>query len=406
LLGRGAAGATSPVSELPLRRTVERRPVVLAAAVVLLVAVFVWRSLVADTSDQIALLYVVPIALAALELGLQAGIAAALLGLALLVIGSDVDDRGAITCAVAFLAVGAIAGRFSDRMQDGQRRYRLLLQSGLTLAHLDADADLPRALADHAREFMGSLRVEPRERLSAEDRAVLAILDLQAAVAAENRQLLESERERAVIEAELRATQVLLAERGVQLRAVMAHQEAERGQISSELHDDAAQVLAAVLMGLKALELQLGAGGSDGVRADWETLRNDIDSTLQLLRTLAISLRPPILRLGLQAALEDLGENVSADEFEVDLAAGDPLDPELETMVYRIVEEVLHAIAPPRRIHVTGADGTLVIDAKGSERELESDRLRILTARAELIGGTVVTSPTGVRVVIGAPPTA
>ncbi|HZP16277.1 MAG TPA: histidine kinase, partial [Nocardioides sp.] len=322
---------------------------VLATVALLFAAVLVWRLLVADPDAQIGLLYVVPIALAALELGLWAGLVAALLGFALLLIGADVDTRGAITCALAFMGVGAIAGRFSDRMQDGQRRYRLLLQSGLTLAHLDTDGDLPRTLADHEREFMGSLRVEPLERMSAEDRAVLAILDLQAAVAAENRQLLESERERAVIEAELRETQVLLAERGVQLRAVMAHQEAERGQISSELHDDAAQVLAAVLMGLKALELQLGAGGSDGVRADWETLRNDIDSTLQLLRALAISLRPPVLRLGLQAALEDLGENLGADEFAVDLAAAGTLDPELETMVFRIVEEVLQAVPPPRR---------------------------------------------------------
>lgn len=376
---------------------------VLAAAALVVVAVFVWRSLAADPKDQIALLYVVPIALVALELGLSAGIAAALIALGLLIIGSDIDGRGAITCAVAFLVLGAIAGRFSDRMQDGQRRYRLLLQSGLTLAQLDADDDLPRTVADHARAVMESLRVEPSERLSAEDRVVLAILDRQAAVAAENRKLLESERERAVIEAELRNTQVLLAERGVQLRAVMAHQEAERGQISSELHDDAAQVLAAVLMGLKALELQLGAGGSDGARADWEILRNDIDSTLQLLRALAISLRPPVLRLGLQAALEDLGENSGADEFEVRLSSARPLDPELETMVYRIVEEVLRALRPPRRIRVTGAaDGTLVIEADGATRELDNDRLRILNARAELVGGTVLTSPTGVRVVIGA----
>jgi signal transduction histidine kinase len=378
--------------------------VVLAAAVMLFAAVFVWRSLVADPGDQIALLYVVPIALAALELGLSAGIAAALLGLALLVIGSDVDGRGAITCAVAFLAVGAIAGRFSDRMQDGQRRYRLLLRSGLTLAHLDADDNLPRTLADNAREVMDSLRVEPRARLSAEDRAVLAILDLQSAVASENRQLLESERQRAVVETELQSTRMLLAERGGQLRALMAHQEAERGQISSELHDDAAQVLAAVLMELRALELQLGPGGTDGAHANWETLRNDIDSTLQLLRALAISLRPPVLRLGLQTALEDLAENASVDracDFEVDLSAAGDLDPELETMVYRIVEEALEAVMPPRRIRVqAAADGALLIEAAGSDGDLDSDRLRILSARAELVGGAVVTSPTGVRVVI------
>ena len=431
-----------------MRRTIERRPVVLASALVMFVAVFAWRELVSDQSDEIALLYVMPIALIALELGLWAGIGAsalavALVGLWLLTTGSGVDGMGVITRGVTFLAIGAIAGHFSDRMQDGQRRYRLLLQSGLTLAHLDAEDDLPRTLAEQARQLVpsesagvelsdgrvvssgyrgacayeesfpvalrgrpyGTLQVSPHRPLAAEDRAALAILGLQAAVAAENRQLLQSERERAVIEAELRDAQVLLAERGGQLRALMARQEAERGQLSSELHDDAAQVLAAVLMGLKALELQLGAnsnGHGQGVQASWQTLRGDIDSTLQLLRALAISLRPPVLRLGLEAALEDLADSACAKdgcEVAIDLDPEIKLDPELETTVYRIVEETLLAVGPPRKVRVHhDAEGALVVAAQGSEGGIDGDRLRILTARAELIGGTVTASSTALRV--------
>jgi signal transduction histidine kinase len=222
-------------------------------------------------------------------------------------------------------------------------------------------------------------------------------------VAAENRQLLHRERERAVLEAELRDARVLLAERGGQLRALIARQETERGQLSSELYDDAAQVLAAVLMGLKALETQLGAtGDGSGAHASWQVLRSDINSTLQLLRALAISLRPPVLRLGLRAALEDLAENMCScglGKCEIDLDPEIALDPELETMVYRIVEEALEAIEPPRtiRVHHT-PDGVLVVDAQGSDNEFDSDRMRILTARVELIGGTVTASPNALSV--------
>ena len=57
--------------------------------------------------------------------------------------------------------------------------------------------------------------------LHAEDHATLAILALQAAGAAESRRLLESERERAVIRAELQEARGHLAERGGQLREVI-----------------------------------------------------------------------------------------------------------------------------------------------------------------------------------------
>jgi hypothetical protein len=84
---------------------------------------------------------------------------------------------------------------------------------------------------------------------------------------------------------------------------------------------------------------------------------------------------------------------------EIDLDPEIALDPELETMVYRIVEEALEAIEPPRtiRVHHT-PDGVLVVDAQGSDNEFDSDRMRILTARVELIGGTVTASPNALSV--------
>lgn len=76
-----------------------------------------------------------------------------------------------------------------------------------------------------------------------EDHATLAILALQAAGAAESRRLLESERERAVIRAELQEARGHLAERGGQLREVIQRQEAERHHVAYELREQSAQTL-------------------------------------------------------------------------------------------------------------------------------------------------------------------
>ena len=122
------------VSSFPIRRSLEQRRVVLAVAVAMFAAVVVLRQTSSDAADVIALLAVVPIALVALEFGLLVGVGAAILALGLVgVFALDVDSGtvGVYTAAVAYLAIGAVAGRFGDRMRDAQARQHLLLRSGL-----------------------------------------------------------------------------------------------------------------------------------------------------------------------------------------------------------------------------------------------------------------------------------
>jgi signal transduction histidine kinase len=86
-----------------------------------------------------------------------------------------------------------------------------------------------------------------------------------------------------------------------QLRELITRQEAERHHVADELHEQAAQTLAGVLLGLRALEREFE---SDLAAPKLGTLRSNVDSTLRTLRSLAVSLRPQVLQLGLQAALE------------------------------------------------------------------------------------------------------
>jgi len=439
LLRRRAAG---PGPTLAVRGRIESRIVVLGAAAGLFATIFALRQ-TSDLADTIALLYVIPISLVALELGLTAGVAAAafalgLVGVWALTTHGALGAVGVFTTGAAYLAVGAVAGRFSDRMRNVQRRQALLLESGLALANLTCAEDLPATLAQDARTLLemqgarveltdrtpvesgvirepvqrvpietrgiryGTLAVDAARAISPEDRVTLGILALQAAVAAENQRLFQDAREQAVLRMELHDARSHLAERGHQLRELITRQETERHHVADELHEQAAQTLAGVLLGLGALERELE---SDLATPKLGTLRSSVDSTLRTLRTLAVSLQPPTLRLGLQAALEALAAEARDRGFTdmtVALEGISDLSAEVETIVYRAVEEALYAVGGARSVVVRGDpfERKLVIVLDGGTRPIAHDRLAVLRARLELVRGTLSATTNELRAVI------
>jgi signal transduction histidine kinase len=126
-------------------------------------------------------------------------------------------------------------------------------------------------------------------------------------------------------------------------RRVVEAQELERRRLARELHDETGQALTSILLGLKSLEDALGA---DDARAAVADLRELVVATLQDVRRLAVELRPKVLDdFGLVPALERLAESF-ADQTEIEVrfetGLGDErLAPEVETALYRIVQESL-----------------------------------------------------------------
>ena len=127
-----------------------------------------------------------------------------------------------------------------------------------------------------------------------------------------------------------------LAERTTELeqltRLLLRAQEDERRRIARELHDEAGQALTAV-----KIELDL-----DGHRAAGE----QVGRALAQVRDLSNLLRPSALDdLGLSAALRALAADVSArSRIKVDLAietGGRTFSPEIEVVLYRVVQEAL-----------------------------------------------------------------
>lgn len=131
------------------------------------------------------------------------------------------------------------------------------------------------------------------------------------------------------------------------LRRVVEAQELERRRLARELHDETGQALTSILLGLRVVE---EAPDADAMRAASADLRRLAVATLQDVRRLAVELRPKALDdFGLVPALERLTTTFTEQTgISVDLSArlGERrLSPEIETALYRIVQEALTNVA-------------------------------------------------------------
>ena len=129
---------------------------------------------------------------------------------------------------------------------------------------------------------------------------------------------------------------------GDALRRVVEAQELERRRLARELHDQTGQELTSVLLGLKAVE---EAKTDEERTAALAGVREQVVETLHDVRRLAVELRPKALDdFGLVAALERLRETFTEQtgmRVELEAQIGDRLPSDVETALYRIVQEAL-----------------------------------------------------------------
>ncbi len=166
---------------------------------------------------------------------------------------------------------------------------------------------------------------------------------------------------------ELKQAEEELKHRGEELRQLTANllsiQDEEQRRIARELHDGAAQNLAAVAMNLSLLmDSQASAREPQSRRILSESLAL-VQQCVRELRNLSYLLHPPLLDdLGLAAALKSYVEGFSQRsgirvtlEIPPDLKR---LSPEVETALFRITQEGLanvhrHSGSPRARIRIT-----------------------------------------------------
>jgi signal transduction histidine kinase len=200
------------------------------------------------------------------------------------------------------------------------------------------------------------------------------------------------------------AVAVSLSERVAKdtLRRVVEAQELERRRLARELHDETGQALTSILLGMKAI--RAASTPADAERAEGE-VRAQIVQALQDVRALAVELRPAALDdFGLVAALEHLAETFQARsglETLVQANIDGRLSPEIETVLYRVVQEALtnvvkHAGAEHVSIVLRSRDGSVAAtiddDGRGFVREdVREEALGLLGMRERLalVGGTL-----------------
>jgi PAS domain S-box-containing protein len=158
------------------------------------------------------------------------------------------------------------------------------------------------------------------------------------------------------IEAELEASFELVRKAGVERQELLGHlvraEEAERLRISSDIHDDSIQAMAAA--GLRLQQLRRRVTAATEVEA-LDKLEEAIEGSIDRLRHLMFDLRPINLdRAGLAAALRAQLERIRSDvglEFEVENRVTSEPPSETRFILYRIAMEALVNVRKHARAH-------------------------------------------------------
>jgi PAS domain S-box-containing protein len=184
-------------------------------------------------------------------------------------------------------------------------------------------------------------------------------------------------------------------------RRLLEIQEEERGRLARDLHDDIGQALTALKIQVESLRLARGEGAQ---RARVDECVDTIQSTLERVRQLSLSLRPPQLDdLGLAAALRshlDRQARVAGLASHFD-AADTPheLSPDTETACFRVAQEAItnvlrHARARNLWVRLYDDGGCLALSVRddGAGFDVQAVRglgLAGMEERTALVGGSL-----------------
>ena len=196
-------------------------------------------------------------------------------------------------------------------------------------------AIMASAVAVFIIRALRAFEIESRQALAAANEARL--LAQQEALEAQRR----VQEETARLYAELRAR---AKERDELLHRIVSAQEAERQRIARELHDETSQSLTALALGLKGVEQNLWVN-PELAQQQLAELKSLSTHTLDTCRRLISDLRPSVLDdLGLVAALRWYVDEIrKRAPFRIEMLVKGTrrLEPEVETVLFRIAQEAL-----------------------------------------------------------------
>jgi signal transduction histidine kinase len=164
--------------------------------------------------------------------------------------------------------------------------------------------------------------------------------------------------------------------------SLIVTQDEERRRIARELHDGLGQDLVAIKM---MLEGMLGQQNSSPPKADvFAEAREVLDHAIQQVRSISHLLHPPLLdEVGLQSALQWYLEGLSKRsgiETSIEVRPQDfpRLAPEVETAVFRIVQEALtnvfrHSAARKGWVTLVKSDAEVAVSVRDNGRGIPEE---------------------------------
>lgn len=177
------------------------------------------------------------------------------------------------------------------------------------------------------------------------------------------------------------------------LRQLVTAEEDERRRISRELHDEMGQQVTGLLLGLRALKREAGSPEAERRVEELEKLADRVACDLQ---NMALQLRPPALdnlglKLGLQGHLEEWSHRHSLVADFHAVGVDGRLPPEVETTVYRAVQEALtnvlkHAGATRVGVVLEHRQGTVTVIVEDDGAGFDVERTLALPEKAGRLG--------------------
>lgn len=277
-------------------------------------------------------------------------------------------------------------------MRDIRRECPRLSPGVIEAEGLACHASVPLVARDRVMGVMNVASADARE-FTPEEVALLDSVGRQIGVAVENARLWEEVKEKEVLRSQF-------------LEKIIAAQEAERKRLARELHDEASQTLTALSLGLRTLQEAKGLTLKENQLV--ETLKSLTTGLMSELHHLAVQLRPSALdRVGFVGALEqymhEVHQHYGLDiQFETEKMDGLVLSTEIETCLYRILQEAItnvarHAQATRVAVLVQARDGNVVAtvedDGKGFDPDHAAKKGRLglfgMQERAAMLNGSV-----------------
>jgi signal transduction histidine kinase len=240
----------------------------------------------------------------------------------------------------------------------------------------------------HLQQRAEALENEIAERQRVEQELTRARNELENRVAERTAELWEKN-----LQIQQQAETLARANQGLrQLSArLLRVQDEERRRIARDLHDSTGQMVAMLSMNLSGLQATAARVDADLAKsvAENAAVANQVSNEL---RTISYLLHPPLLdEMGLESALRWFVEGFaqrSGIQTELDLSRGfGRLSPEMETAVFRVVQECLtnihrHSGSATASIRLTQEAGRVLLQIEDAGKGIAPENLRQVTSFA------------------------